>query len=82
MRDSNVDGDGGEVNGDGGGGDGVDGDGSGGTSQSRQGAGTETSVPRNWSSTAAALQNFTGKNADSFRVFAIEALYRRKGARC
>jgi hypothetical protein len=43
MGDSNVDGDGSEVNGDG---DGDDGDGSGGTSLSRQGAGTETSVPR------------------------------------
>jgi hypothetical protein len=48
IGDSNVDGDGGEV----------DGDGSGGNSPSRQGAGTETFVPRNWSSTAAALRNF------------------------
>jgi hypothetical protein len=31
---------------------------------SRQGAGTETSVPQNRSSTAAVLQNFSGKNAD------------------
>jgi hypothetical protein len=61
MGDSNVDGDGGEVDGDGGGGD-VDG--FGGTSPSRQGARTETSIPRNWSSMAAALRNFFGKNAD------------------
>ena len=37
-------------------GDGVDGDGSGGNSPSRQRAGTETSVPRNLSSMAAALR--------------------------
>jgi hypothetical protein len=64
MGDSNVDGDGGEVDGDGGGVIGVDGFGSGGTSPSRQGAGTETSVPQNWSSIAAALRNFSGKNTD------------------
>jgi hypothetical protein len=40
----NVDGDGGEVDENGGGGDGVDGDGSRGTSPSRQGAKTETSI--------------------------------------
>jgi hypothetical protein len=45
MADKNIDGDGGEVDGDGDGGNGVDGDGSGGTSPSRQGAGTETSIP-------------------------------------
>jgi hypothetical protein len=56
MGDSNVDGDGGEV-------DGIDGDGFGGSSPSRQGAGTETSVPRNWSSMAAALWNFIWENA-------------------
>jgi hypothetical protein len=61
MGDSNVDGDGGEVDEDGGG---VDGDGSRGTSPSWQGAGTETSIPQNWSSTAAALRNFSGKNTD------------------
>jgi hypothetical protein len=61
MGDNNVDGDGGEVDGDNGG---VDGDGSGGNSPPRQGAGTETSVPRNWSSMAAALQNFIWENAD------------------
>jgi hypothetical protein len=44
IGDSKVDGDGGEVDGDDGDGDG---DGSGGTSPSRQGAETETSVPRN-----------------------------------
>jgi hypothetical protein len=45
MGDNNGDGDGG----------GVDGDGSGGYSPSQQGAGIETSVPRNWSSMVAAL---------------------------
>jgi hypothetical protein len=54
----------GNVDGDGGGGDGVDGDGSGGTSLSRQGDRIETSVPRKWSSTAAVIRNFSGKNAD------------------
>jgi hypothetical protein len=49
MGDINVDGDGG----------GVDGDGSGGISPSQQSAGTETSVPQNWSSMAAALRNFS-----------------------
>jgi hypothetical protein len=43
----------------------TDGDGSGGTSPSRQGAGTETSVPRNLASTAAALRNCFGNFADS-----------------
>jgi hypothetical protein len=50
MGDSNVDGDGGGVDGVdgyGGGVDVVDGDGSGGTSPSRQGARTEIFVPRN-----------------------------------
>jgi hypothetical protein len=28
---------------------------------------------------AAALQNFSGRNTNSFRVFALEALYRRRG---
>jgi hypothetical protein len=42
----------------------TDGDGSGGTSLSRQGAGTETSVPRNSSVTAAELQNSFLKIAD------------------
>jgi hypothetical protein len=42
----------------------TDGDGSGGTFPSRQGAGIETSVLRNLSSTAAEMQNCSGKNAD------------------
>ena len=41
-------------------GGGVDGDDSGGNSPSRQRAGTETSVPRNLSSMAAALRNSSG----------------------
>jgi hypothetical protein len=69
MGDNNVDGDGG----------GVDGDGSGGNSPSRQGAGIETSVPQNWSSMVAALQNFSSTKADWFRVFALEGLYWQKG---
>jgi hypothetical protein len=69
MGVSNGDGDGGAV----------DGDGSGGNSPSRQGAGTETSVPRNWSSMAAALWNFSWMDADLFRVFTSGAIYRRKG---
>jgi hypothetical protein len=44
-------------------------DGSRGTSLSRQGAGIETSVPRNLSATAAELQNSFLKIADRFRVF-------------
>jgi hypothetical protein len=52
----------------------TDGDGSRGTSPSRQGAGTETSVPRN--SSAAELRNCFWKIADSFRVFRPEASYR------
>jgi hypothetical protein len=57
----------------------TDGDGSGGTSPSRQGAGTETSVPRNLSAAAAELRNCSGNFADSLRVFRPEALYRRRG---
>jgi hypothetical protein len=68
----------GVINGDGDGG-GVNGDGSGGNSPSRHGAETETSVPRNWSSMAEALRNFSWMDADSFRVFASERIYRRKG---
>jgi hypothetical protein len=68
MGVSNVDGDGG----------GVDGDGSGGNSPSRQGARTETSVPRNRSSMAAALRNFSWMDTDSFRVLAIGGIYRWK----
>jgi hypothetical protein len=57
----------------------TDGDGSGGTSLSRQGAGIETSVPRNLSTVVAELRNSFWKFADSFRVFLPEALYRRRG---
>jgi hypothetical protein len=57
----------------------TDGDGSGGTSLSRQGAGTETSVPRNSSTAAAELRNSFWKIADSLRVFCPEAFYRRRG---
>jgi hypothetical protein len=42
----------------------TDGDGSGGTSPSRQGAGTETSVPQNLSTAAAELRNSFWKIAD------------------
>jgi hypothetical protein len=44
----------------------TDGDGSGGTSPSRQGAGTETSVPQNLSLTVAKLRNCSGNFADPF----------------
>jgi hypothetical protein len=57
----------------------TDGDGSGGTFPSRQGAGIETSVPRNSSAAAAELRNSFCKIADSPRVFYPEALYRRRG---
>jgi hypothetical protein len=57
----------------------TDGDGSGGTSPSRQGAGIETSVPRNSSVAAAELRNSSRNFADSLRVFRREALYRRRG---
>jgi hypothetical protein len=56
----------------------TNGDGFGGTSPSRQGAGTETSIPRNLSSMAVALRNCSGNFADSPRVFRPEALYRRR----
>jgi hypothetical protein len=69
MGDSNDDGDGG----------GVDGDGSGGNSLSRQGARRETTVPRNWSSMVAMLRNFLWIDANLFRVFASKGLYRWKG---
>jgi hypothetical protein len=51
----------------------TDEDGSGGTSLSRQGAGTETFVPRNSSSAAAELWNYSGNFADSPWVFYPEA---------
>jgi hypothetical protein len=54
----------------------TNGDGSGGTSPSRQGAGIETSVPRNSSSAAAELRNSFWKFVDFFRVFRREAFYR------
>jgi hypothetical protein len=57
----------------------TNGDGSGGTSPSRQGAGTETSVPQNSSVAAAELRNSFWKIADSSRVFRPEALYRQRG---
>jgi hypothetical protein len=57
----------------------TDGDGSGGTSPSRQGAETETSVPRNSSAAAAELRNCSGNFTDSLRVFHPEASYRRRG---
>jgi hypothetical protein len=60
-------------------GGGVDGDGSGGNSLSRQGVRTEISVPQNWSSMAAALRKFSWMQVDSLRVFALGAIYSRKG---
>jgi hypothetical protein len=57
----------------------TNGDGSGGTSPSRQGAGIETSVPRNLSAAAAELRNYSGNFADSSRVFRPEASYRQRG---
>jgi hypothetical protein len=58
----------------------TDGDGSKGTSPSRQGAGTENSVPRNSLVAAAELWTCSGNFADSPRVFRSEALNRRRGA--
>ena len=49
---------------------GVDGDGSEGTSPSRQGAETETSVPRNLSAMAAAARVFLSNMAYPLRVVA------------
>jgi hypothetical protein len=57
----------------------TDGDGSEGTSPSRQGAGIETSIPRNSSVAAAELQNSFSKITDSSRVFRREAFYRQRG---
>jgi hypothetical protein len=57
----------------------TDGDGSGGTSPSRQGAGTETSVPQNSSMVAAELRNYFWKITESSRVLCPEASYRRRG---
>jgi hypothetical protein len=57
----------------------TNGDGSGGTSPSRQGAGTETSIPRNSSAVVVELRNSSGNFADCSRVFCPEASYRRRG---
>ena len=57
---------------------GVDGDCSEGTSPSRQGAGTDTSVPRNLSAMAAA-RVFLSNMAYPSRFYASGAIYRRKG---
>jgi hypothetical protein len=57
----------------------TNGDGSRGTSPSRQGAGTETSVPRNSSAAAAEVRNSSGNFTDCFRVFRPEAFYRQRG---
>ena len=46
---------------------------------SRQGAITEFLIPELGFSVAAELQNSFWKNVNSFRVFASEAIYRRKG---
>jgi hypothetical protein len=54
----------------------TNGGGSGGTSLSQQGAGTETSVPRNSSAAVAELRNPSGNFADPFRVFRREDSYR------
>ena len=60
-------------------GGGVDGDGSGGNSLSRHGVGTEISVPRNLSSMAAELRNFSWMEAQVFRVFPRNGINRRRG---
>jgi hypothetical protein len=57
----------------------TDGDGSGGTSPSRQGVGTETSIPQNSLVVATELRNSFWKIADSPRVFRPEALYSQRG---
>ena len=61
-------------------GGGVDGDGSGGNSPSRQGAGTETSVPRNLSSMAAELGVVFCEILRGVRVFSAGAIYGPKGS--
>ena len=60
-------------------GGGVDGDDSGGNSPSRRRAGTETSVPRNLSSMAAALRNSSWNMTCFFRVYASGGINRRRG---
>jgi hypothetical protein len=57
----------------------TNGDGSGGTFPSRQGAGIETSVPRNSSAAAAELRNCSGNFADSLG-FSVPRLYIGEGA--
>jgi hypothetical protein len=57
----------------------TNGDGSGGTSPSRQGARTKTSVPRNLSSMAAALRNYSGKILIDLGFGLQKALNRRRG---
>jgi hypothetical protein len=57
----------------------TDGDGFGGTSLSQQGVGTETSVPQNLSSMAAALQNYSINFTNFPMVFRPEALYWQRG---
>jgi hypothetical protein len=57
----------------------TDGDGSGGTSPSRQGARTETSVPRNSSATAAELRNCSG-NLPTPLGFSVPRIYIGEGA--
>jgi hypothetical protein len=55
----------------------TDGDGSGGTSPSRQGAGTETSVPRNLSTAAVELRS---ENLPTPLGFSVPRLYIGEGA--
>jgi hypothetical protein len=50
-----------------------------GTSLSQQGAGTEIYIPRNSSVAATELHDCFSKITDRFRVFYLEALYRRRG---
>src|SRR3954452_7644486 len=69
RRDSDGDEDGG----------GVEGDGSGGNSPLRQGARTETSVPRILLGRWLPRRNFSWMYGDSPRVFPRRRLYRRKG---
>jgi hypothetical protein len=58
----------------------TDGDGSGGTSPSRQGAGTETYVPRNSSAAAAELRNSFWKISLIPLGFSVPRLYIGEGA--
>jgi hypothetical protein len=56
----------------------TDGDGSGGTSPSQQGAGTETSVPRNSSTAMAEMRNCSGKTSTPLG-FSVPRLYIGEG---